>query len=515
MFMSDAKVEKPQLKPQAKPSAPAPTQHPDTGSMGLRGGTALPDIMDARRETAEKALHRFSEGTQGTPSLPNLQADRTAPIRAAAARIMRKASGPAMGTPKIPQSGGTSLPSDVRERMEPKLGADLSSVRVHTGGESARSATEYGARAFTVGNDVHFNAGEFNPGSKAGDKLIAHELTHVVQGQKTGIHRKAEESQSEDSAHAAEGPDAEVSHPDDPAEKEADHVADHVADSLHNGADAEAQPKGDSKKKPAKEGHGGAGGGKGAEKAGGKDEKEGGAAAQAPTQAAPQIGAKLSRVVFRAANDPKSVVELVTKLAGKALEAYTQMKQLEQDDAINGICAGSKVKQSDGTLNVPNAQAAFAARWLDAAAFESKKLLKDKAFKKKTDDALSAIKNSCDETDGTSRPGATLGDKTSETALKWESEHGKPWISQDGHYQKIPNYIDTISKAVAVLESIQAKVTEPTKLAEIAAAIKRGRERIAKMQPSIGIWNSRVTSHPSVWKPDGDSKVQPGFPKVK
>src|SRR5439155_20438463 len=132
----------------------------------------------------------------------------------------------------IPESGGDPLPGEVRKKMEGGLGADLSSVRVHSGAESAGAAEQLGARAFTVGSDVHFGAREFAPGSKEGDRLLAHELTHVVQGQRSGIQRKAaphaEQGQEEGSNGA---PD--VSHPEDAAEKEADNVADGVTDKLH------------------------------------------------------------------------------------------------------------------------------------------------------------------------------------------------------------------------------------------------------------------------------------------
>ncbi len=97
-------------------------------------------------------------------------------------KVQRKASGAAAGRAPIPKGGGTPLGGDVKTRMEGELGADLSGVQLHNSGESADAAKSLGARAFTVGNDVHFNAGELRPGTKEGDRLLAHELTHVVQG---------------------------------------------------------------------------------------------------------------------------------------------------------------------------------------------------------------------------------------------------------------------------------------------------------------------------------------------
>jgi hypothetical protein len=69
--------------------------------------------------------------------------------------------------------------------MEPRLGRDLSGVRVHTGPEAARSAEAVGARAYTVGKDVVFGQGVFGSGSDGGSRegrrLLAHEVSHAVQ----------------------------------------------------------------------------------------------------------------------------------------------------------------------------------------------------------------------------------------------------------------------------------------------------------------------------------------------
>lgn len=87
--------------------------------------------------------------------------------------------------------GGRPLAAPVREEMESRIGHDFGDVRVHDGAPAAGAAQALSARAFTVGNDIVFNAGEQAPG---GDKhLLAHELTHVVQQRGTGgeaVHRK-------------------------------------------------------------------------------------------------------------------------------------------------------------------------------------------------------------------------------------------------------------------------------------------------------------------------------------
>jgi hypothetical protein len=70
---------------------------------------------------------------------------------------------------------------DAQGRMEPVLGEDLADVRVHTDPTAAGLASELGAKAFTVGNDIGFGADEFRPGTPEGDALLAHELAHTVQ----------------------------------------------------------------------------------------------------------------------------------------------------------------------------------------------------------------------------------------------------------------------------------------------------------------------------------------------
>jgi hypothetical protein len=73
--------------------------------------------------------------------------------------------------------GSRPLPARLRQRMESAFGSDFSDVRVHQG----PSADSLGALAFTQGRDIHFAPGRYNPASAEGQRVIAHELTHVVQ----------------------------------------------------------------------------------------------------------------------------------------------------------------------------------------------------------------------------------------------------------------------------------------------------------------------------------------------
>ena len=79
------------------------------------------------------------------------------------------------------QSGGEPLPEGTQMEMERLFGQDFSGVRVHTDHRAGQMNRQINARAFTHGSNIYFNQGEYTPGSRAGRRLLAHELTHVMQ----------------------------------------------------------------------------------------------------------------------------------------------------------------------------------------------------------------------------------------------------------------------------------------------------------------------------------------------
>lgn len=79
------------------------------------------------------------------------------------------------------RSGGSALPTATRAFFEPRFGTDFSSVRVHTDARAAQTAASINAKAFTVADTVVFGVGHYAPDSNEGRRLLAHELTHVVQ----------------------------------------------------------------------------------------------------------------------------------------------------------------------------------------------------------------------------------------------------------------------------------------------------------------------------------------------
>ncbi|MEX2512674.1 MAG: DUF4157 domain-containing protein [Cyclobacteriaceae bacterium] len=103
-------------------------------------------------------------------------------------------------------SGGQPLSNDARNFYESRFGYDFSQVKVHTDGVAAKSAQSINALAYTSGNNIVFNKNQFNENSANGKKLLAHELTHVVQQQAANqmLYRKPDEDGFE------ENPNSEI-----------------------------------------------------------------------------------------------------------------------------------------------------------------------------------------------------------------------------------------------------------------------------------------------------------------
>jgi hypothetical protein len=85
----------------------------------------------------------------------------------------------------VGSGGGSPLEPGARTFLEERMGADFSDVRVHTGGRADESARSINAQAYTVGTDVVFRSGAYEPDSPGGRHVLAHELAHVMQ-QKAG-----------------------------------------------------------------------------------------------------------------------------------------------------------------------------------------------------------------------------------------------------------------------------------------------------------------------------------------
>lgn len=125
-----------------------------------------------------------SEAVQREVS-PSLQTGLPSSVPIAGAQV-GVAGGFARSVNVARSQGGESLPGWSRRFMEPRFGHSFEQVRVHRGPKANQLAEEAHASAFTVGQDIFFKDGEFSPNSPRGKRLLAHELTHVVQ-QRNGL----------------------------------------------------------------------------------------------------------------------------------------------------------------------------------------------------------------------------------------------------------------------------------------------------------------------------------------
>jgi hypothetical protein len=132
-----------------------------------------PPNSPAEREAESVTERIMRAGTSGTGPEPQLEIQKSPAAHGSAAV-------PGM-TGAIPSGPGGTLDAGTRNFFEPRLGRDLGNVRVHTGNEAADSARNLNALAYTTGEHIVFDAGQYAPETNAGRRLLAHELTHVLQ----------------------------------------------------------------------------------------------------------------------------------------------------------------------------------------------------------------------------------------------------------------------------------------------------------------------------------------------
>jgi hypothetical protein len=144
------------------PSAPLP--------LPLQGKLAVGSVADPLEKEAGAAADRVMR-SPSEASAAGVGASPPMAGGAAAPQIVHD----------ILQAPGAALDAGVRAFMEPRFGHDFRQVRVHADARAAKSAEEVGARAYTVGQHVVFGAAQYAPATDSGRRLIAHELSHVVQ----------------------------------------------------------------------------------------------------------------------------------------------------------------------------------------------------------------------------------------------------------------------------------------------------------------------------------------------
>jgi hypothetical protein len=134
------------------PPPPAPFAHPTGAAVQMRPAAPIPGRSGVLQGAFRGAMRLVQPSG-----------------RAGAARLPDGMS--------LPSGGGAPLPDSVRQKMEGFFKTDFSDVRIHIGPQ----APAIGAIAFTIGSQIFFAPGQYQPGSPNGQALLGHELTHVVQ----------------------------------------------------------------------------------------------------------------------------------------------------------------------------------------------------------------------------------------------------------------------------------------------------------------------------------------------
>lgn len=165
-----------------RPDETAHSFHP----IAARGVPAGPAGLALQAAEVRRAVGQPGNGVAFARHIQRRYGNRYVQLAASVARRSVAYSGGEVA-PEVEQAiqqargGGWPLDRQVQASMEDAFGADFGQVRVHTGPQADALNQSLSARAFTTGHDIFFGEGQYNPQSSAGQELLAHELTHVVQ----------------------------------------------------------------------------------------------------------------------------------------------------------------------------------------------------------------------------------------------------------------------------------------------------------------------------------------------
>ncbi|WP_228038404.1 DUF4157 domain-containing protein [Nostoc sp. LEGE 12450] len=165
--------------PLRRPDTPTPIQAKLT--IGDPGDKYEQEVDDTARQVVQRIHQPQSEKLQ-RESLPEKEDElQMKPM------VQRVSDGGMPASPDLETSiqqargSGQPLADSIKSPMEQAFGADFSGVKVHTDTQADQLNQSIQAKAFTTGHDVFFRQGEYQPGSRGGQELLAHELTHVLQ----------------------------------------------------------------------------------------------------------------------------------------------------------------------------------------------------------------------------------------------------------------------------------------------------------------------------------------------
>jgi hypothetical protein len=139
------------------------------------------DASHANAEAGVLSLPQLSHPANATPLADLIGQLQQTHGNTYVQRVLGEMDTSKTGADSQPSNQTPSLDAGVRAEMESAFGESFADVHVHVGDAAERMNDELGARAVTQGRDIYFGRGEYNPATKEGKELLAHELTHVVQ----------------------------------------------------------------------------------------------------------------------------------------------------------------------------------------------------------------------------------------------------------------------------------------------------------------------------------------------
>ncbi|WP_432695159.1 eCIS core domain-containing protein [Marinobacterium sp. YM272] len=173
------------LKPQLE-ETPQRQSQPEEEEESLQAQTEEEEELQAKQEEEEETVQAQvddeEENVQAQPKREE-EEDEYAPgdLQAKAVEGRRTGIGPGTAFRRARSRSGSPLENRVRDRLEAAFNRDFDGVRIHTDDAAVVLNREFGARALTAGDDIFFNRGEYNPETRQGLHLLAHEATHTLQ----------------------------------------------------------------------------------------------------------------------------------------------------------------------------------------------------------------------------------------------------------------------------------------------------------------------------------------------
>lgn len=160
--------------------APAPLSPAAAPGSGIQAKAAeAPDPKPLKKEEEKERLRKKEDGP--IPTVRLKAADEKEKLRKKSETTATEAPSGFESQLSASQSGGSAMSAETRGYMEPRFASDFSGVKIHTDGAAVQMSKSVGAQAFTYQNHIYFNEGKYQPSAPEGRRLLAHELTHVLQ----------------------------------------------------------------------------------------------------------------------------------------------------------------------------------------------------------------------------------------------------------------------------------------------------------------------------------------------